>query len=117
MRTQDGSRATPAVGRVMVATDRSETADRAVGWAAAMAERYGAELFVVQVVVPTNPAATEYGAAEMTRTEAAANELERYAHQLAGERGRSRVVLDDDPAGAIVRVAEEEVADVLVVGN
>jgi ubiquinone biosynthesis protein len=101
----------------MVATDRSETADRAVGWAATMAERYGAELFVVQVVVPANPVTTEYGAAEMTRAEAAANELDRYAHQLAGERGRSRVVVDDDPAGAIVRAAEEEVADVLVVGN
>jgi predicted unusual protein kinase regulating ubiquinone biosynthesis (AarF/ABC1/UbiB family) len=36
---------------------------------------------------------------------------------LAGERGRSRVMVDDDPAMAIVRVAEDEAADVLVVGN
>ena len=31
----------------MVATDRSETADRAVGWAAALADRYAAELLLV----------------------------------------------------------------------
>src|SRR6266550_7125711 len=42
-----------AVGRVMVGTDRSQTASKAVGWAAAFAEAYGAELHLVQVVVPT----------------------------------------------------------------
>jgi len=105
------------VGRVMVATDRSETADRAVGWAATLADRYGAELYVVQVVVPANPAATQYGAAEATQAGAAADELQRYAMGLAGERGRSRVMVDDDPAMAIVRAAEDEAADVLVVGN
>ncbi len=105
------------MARVMVATDRSETADRAVGWAATLADRYAAELFVVQVVVPANPAATQYGAAEATQAGAAADELQRYAMGLAGERGRSRVMVDDDPAMAIVRAAEQEAADVLVVGN
>jgi ubiquinone biosynthesis protein len=105
------------VGRVMVATDRSETADRAVGWAATLADRYGADLYVVQVVVPSNPAVTQYGAAEATQAGAAAEELQRYAMGLAGQRGRSRVMVDDDPAMAIIRAAEEEAADVLVVGN
>src|SRR6058998_2299229 len=95
MSNRERPREAPAVGRVMVATDRSETADRAVGWAATLADRYGAELYVVQVVVPANPAVTEYGAAEATQAGAA----------------------DDDPAMAIVRAAEEEAADVLVVGN
>ena len=45
-----------AIQRVMVGTDRSETADRAVRWAAEFAGRYDAELFVVQVEVPHNPA-------------------------------------------------------------
>jgi ubiquinone biosynthesis protein len=40
------------IRRVMVGTDRSETADRAVQWAAEFAGRYDAELFAVQVVVP-----------------------------------------------------------------
>ena len=101
----------------MVATDRSETADRAVGWAAALADRYAAELLLVQVVVPTSPASTEYGAAEATRAGAAADELQKLAFELAGERARSQVLVDDDPAMAIVRASEEERADVLVVGN
>jgi predicted unusual protein kinase regulating ubiquinone biosynthesis (AarF/ABC1/UbiB family)/nucleotide-binding universal stress UspA family protein len=105
------------VRRVMVATDRSQTAERAVRWAAAMAERYGADLHVVQVIVPSNPAVTEYGAAERTRAEAAGNELRQYAYDLAGERSRSKVLVDDDPAMAIVRAAEEDDVDVLVVGN
>ena len=36
---------------------------------------------------------------------------------MAGERGRSHVVIDDDPAMAIVHAAEDHSADVLVVGN
>jgi ubiquinone biosynthesis protein len=105
------------VRRVMVGTDRSETADQAVRWAASLAETYGAELVIVQIVVSDNPAATEYGAAEHTRTIAAREELSIYAKQLAGERGRALVIIDDDPAMAIVRAAEQEAIDVLVVGN
>lgn len=105
------------VRRVMVGTDRSETADQAVLWAASFAERYGAELIVVQVVASQSPAVTEYGAAERTRAVAAGDELAMYARQLAGERGRALVIVDDDPATAIVRAAEQEAIDVLVVGN
>ena len=106
-----------AVKRVMVGTDRSETAEQAVQWAAGFAERYGAELFVVQVVVPQNPASTEFGAAERTRAAAASDELASHVRQLAGERGHALVVLDPDPAMAIVRASEQEAVDVLVVGN
>src|ERR671922_562733 len=105
------------VRRVMVGTDRSETADQAVLWAASFAERYGAELIVVQIVVSHSPVVTEYGAAERTRAVAAGDELALYARQLAGERGRALVIVDDDPAMAIVRTAEREAIDVLVVGN
>lgn len=106
-----------AVKRVMVGTDRSETAEQAVQWAAGFAERYGSELFVVQVVVPQNPASTEFGAAERTRAAAAGDELASHVRQLAGERGHALVVLDPDPAMAIVRATEQEAVDVLVVGN
>jgi predicted unusual protein kinase regulating ubiquinone biosynthesis (AarF/ABC1/UbiB family)/nucleotide-binding universal stress UspA family protein len=117
VRTGDDASKLAGISRVMVATDRSQTADRAVGWAASMAARFDAELFVIQVVLPEHPADTEYGAAERTRADAAADELRQHAYDLAGERSRSRVVVDDDPAMAIVRAAEEEEADVLVVGN
>jgi ubiquinone biosynthesis protein len=105
------------VRRVMVGTDRSETADQAVLWAASFAKRYGAELTVVQVVVSRSPAGTEHGAAERTRAVAVGEELAMYARQLAGERGRALLIVDDDPAMAIVRAAEQEAIDVLVVGN
>ncbi len=105
------------VRRVMVGTDRSETAERAVMWAASFAERYGADLYVVRVIVPQNPAVTEHGGAERTRAAAAAEDLEGYARQIAGERGHALVMVDDDPAMAIVRATEDERIDVLVVGN
>jgi nucleotide-binding universal stress UspA family protein len=107
----------PAVRRVLVATDRSETADHAVAWAAELTERYGAELVLLQVIVPESPPGTEAGQAEATRASYAAEDLKRLAGELAGERGRAKVVVGEDPAAAIVGAAESEEADVLVVGN
>lgn len=100
------NRDTNSVERVLVATDRSETADRAVGWAAELAGRYGAELVVVQVRGPSGDAAT--GAEE---------DLSTLARELAGERGRALLVAGDDPSQAIVDAAEAEDVDVVVVGN
>jgi predicted unusual protein kinase regulating ubiquinone biosynthesis (AarF/ABC1/UbiB family)/nucleotide-binding universal stress UspA family protein len=105
------------IERVMVGTDRSQTAERAVRWAATFAEAFGAELHVVQVIVPTSRADTEYGAAEVTRARAAADDLETYARSVAGDRGHGHVVIHDDPAMAIVEATEEHAIDVLVVGN
>jgi ubiquinone biosynthesis protein len=106
-----------AIGRVMVGTDRSQTASRAVGWAASFAALYDAELHLVQVVIPSSPSDTEFGSAERTRAAAAAEDLQREAERIAGGRGRSHVVVDDDPAMAIVHAAEDAKIDVLVVGN
>ncbi len=105
------------VGRVMVGTDRSQTASRAVGWAASFAALYDAELHLVQVVIPSTPSDTEFGSAERTRAAAAAEDLQLEAERIAGGRGRSHVVIDDDPAMAIVHAAEDAKIDVLVVGN
>jgi len=91
---------------VMVATDRSETAERAVRFAAEMASRYEAELLVLRVLVGRNGARTE-----------AVRDLEEYVGGLEGERKRSAVVSGDDPADAIVEAARRERADVLVVGS
>ena len=87
------------VQRILVATDRSTTADYAVAWAAEMAERYEAELVLLQV-----------GAA-------AVEELQAFARDVAGDRGRARVASGDDPAKVICEVGEDEDVDVIVVGN
>src|ERR671931_126504 len=90
------------VDRVMVGTDRSETAERAVAWAASFADRFGADLYVVQVVIPSHPADTEHGLAERTRAEAAEQDLRSQVERIAGDRGHAVVVIDDDPAMAAV---------------
>jgi predicted unusual protein kinase regulating ubiquinone biosynthesis (AarF/ABC1/UbiB family)/nucleotide-binding universal stress UspA family protein len=106
-----------AVQKVMVGTDRSETADRAVRWAAALANRYEAELLLVQVMAPMETPGTERGMADATRGFIAEKELAGYAQELAGGNGLAKVVFDDDLAGALLRVAAENEVDTLVVGN
>ena len=49
--------------------------------------------------------------------EFAAEDLRTYAEELAGERGKARVVVASDIAAAIVETAETEGVDVVVVGN
>jgi ubiquinone biosynthesis protein len=96
-RDRDGG---DAVRRILVATDRSESADRAVRFAAEMAQRYEAELLVLQVVAER---ATE-----------ALSELTGYADSLGA---RALVEIAEDPSDGIVRAAAQEKVDVLVVGN
>ncbi len=103
--------------RVMVGTDRSATAHKAVMWAAAFAARCGAELIIVQVVTSKDPAVTKLGTTGYGRTISAKEDLAAYAKGLVGERGRALLIIDDDPAMAIVHAAEQEAIDVLVVGN
>ncbi|MEX2267232.1 MAG: AarF/UbiB family protein [Acidimicrobiia bacterium] len=105
------------VQRVVVATDRSETAARAVQWAADLAARYAADLVLVQVL-PAEPDPGTEGLPEVKpRVDLAAGVLAREVSDLAGPRGKARVVVGDDPAVAILRVADEEHADLVVVGN
>jgi len=96
----------PQVRRILVATDRSETAERAVAFATEMAERYEAELFLLRVLLSDDGVLAE-----------AARELGEHARELAGERGRSTVVIAEDPADAIIEAARRERADVVVVGS
>jgi ubiquinone biosynthesis protein len=91
------------VARVLVATDRSETAHRAVEWAAEMADRYGAELIVLRVMLNGH-------------TEELEADLADYAVPL-GERVRTLVRRAEDPAQGICQAAREVDADVLVVGS
>jgi nucleotide-binding universal stress UspA family protein len=96
----------PTVSRVLVATDRSETAERAVRFASDMAERYEAELFLLRVLLSDDGVLGE-----------AARELSEHARELAGERGRSSVVVAEDPAEAIIDAIRREEADVVVMGS
>jgi ubiquinone biosynthesis protein len=93
------------IERVVVASDRSETASHAVSWAAELTRRFEATLTVVQVFVPGPPPS------------GAETDLAAYAEEVGGAGTRTRVVAGEDPAALIVEAAETEQADVLVVGN
>jgi nucleotide-binding universal stress UspA family protein len=93
----------PPVRRILVGTDGSETAERAVAWAAEMAARYSAELLLVSVV------AEQDGGAEASLAER--------ARELAGERGRAHLLVDDSPARALLGAARSHDVDVIVVGS
>ncbi len=109
--------------RIVVATDRSETSERAVEWAADLANRFTAELVLVQVVPPSHPdladgvRSDDRDGIDEHLLNATRAELQRLAGEIAGPSGRARVIVDDQPAEAIVAVADEERADVIVVGN
>jgi ubiquinone biosynthesis protein len=105
------------VKRILVATDRTQTAGKAVDWAAQMADRFGAELVLLQVVVPQVEVGTETGVPQAALAREAESDLVKLAEHVAGSRGRARVVVDPDPAMAIVNAAEDEDVDVVVVGN
>ena len=95
-----------SIRRIVAATDRSPTADRAVTWAADMAARYEAELVLLQVLTSAPGDGIE-------RAESGLREL---AAEM-GPDARARVVVGEDPATAIVDAAHRESADVVVVGN
>jgi predicted unusual protein kinase regulating ubiquinone biosynthesis (AarF/ABC1/UbiB family)/nucleotide-binding universal stress UspA family protein len=94
------------IHRILVATDRSDTATRAVAWAAEMSGRYEAELLVLQVIAP-----------EHMTGETAEDQLAALTQEVCGSRGRPLVVYDSDPAAAIVRACAQEQVDLVVVGN
>ena len=95
----------PRVGKILVGTDRSETATRAVRWAVEMARRYDAELLVTQSV---------RNGADRAATE---RELIDYTAKLAGPEARVIVREGQDPARDMVEIANEERIDVIVVGS
>lgn len=102
---------------VVVATDGSRTAEDAVAWGARIVKWEGGRLVLVQVVPPTEYDLPAPGAAVATPAEVAAEALGRHARELVGSAGSARVTVASEPATAIVQVAEDERADVLVVGN
>jgi ubiquinone biosynthesis protein len=87
--------------KVVVATDRSETARKAVAWAADLARQSDGELVLLQVLT-----APIDGADDALDADAAAM-----------DGARAIVKVDADVAAAVVSTVEEEQADVLVVGN
>ena len=105
MRLRRKSEGPTPVRRILVGTDRSETATRAVRWAAQMAELYEAELVVCQSV---------RDGMDKAKTQ---RELAEYVSDVVGSEARALAVQGNDPARVMVAAAEAEDVDVIVVGS
>jgi len=87
--------------KIVVATDRSETARQAVAWAAEVRRRFDGQLVLLQVLASPEDGAEDRLSADAESVDGA----------------RAVLIIDPDVVGAIVRAAEDEAADLLVVGN
>ena len=112
---------------ILVGTDGSETAERAVGEAARIAAHMDGRLVIVTAYRPMSPEERARLLAELpdemawrvTGT-AQAEEIVERGRIVAAQRGveaAGRVVEGEHPSEAILDVAEEESADLIVVGN
>jgi nucleotide-binding universal stress UspA family protein len=106
--------------KILVGTDGSDTASKAVAHAAEIAQATGAELLVLSAY-PSPKAdaaggtfgpATTYAGPEISRSILADAEK-----RLAGQAKVRTLMREGDPADALCDVAEEEHADLIIVGN
>jgi nucleotide-binding universal stress UspA family protein len=86
--------------RIIVTTDGSERAGRAVSFAGSLREQYGGELTCLHVRRPDQPSPE--------------TDIRKQAERAGG---RVAFLDDDKPAEAICRYAEEIDADAIVIGN
>jgi len=111
------------VKRILVATDFSPHAERALEWAAALARRFGAELELATsvFVVPFASVPGGYAAQpDNLRGARAATErrLEELAAELAGSGVRAHyTVLHEDPSSGICALAREKGAELVALGT
>jgi nucleotide-binding universal stress UspA family protein len=104
------------VKRILAGTDGSAMAGDALQWASNLARSHGAELLVITCRRPLRP---RPGAEEAERLEAEFEaELASWADPVRHESLAVRTLLIwDDPREAILRVAADEAADLIVVGR
>lgn len=100
--------------RLLCATDLSSRSDRALRRAATLAREAGAELVLLSVVDDDQPASLV--ASERREVSALLAELARAMPEMQGLQPRLRVEAGD-PFDAIMRIAEEEAADLIVMGE
>ena len=105
--------------KILVGTDGSETAENAVRHAARLARMAGAELLLLHVA-PTVPGAPALGLPipDPEAIRSGGREILERAEAAAGDDVKVRtLMLQGDPAEALLDTAEEEGVDLIVVGN
>jgi nucleotide-binding universal stress UspA family protein len=113
-------------GRIVVGTDGSETAQEAVRQAIDLAKRVGASLDVVSAYEPVPPSRLreerQQVPQDLEHTVTPREDVDATLAEAAKEIEQSGVeaktfARQGDPADAIIDVAEEEGADLIIVGN
>lgn len=127
----------PSIRTILYATDLSDNSRRAFGYAAGMAESYGARMLVLHVVEPINPntymqissmmGETEWINLQMDRDNQLINEiksrLKHFCLDLQEDMDTSKLGEDQIlvrkgiPVEEIIRLADEENADLIVMGS
>jgi len=119
----------PKMKRIIAAIDGSETSSRVVDFAAELAIKFAAELFLIDVVDHGWP--PEWALAEYVRPEHSFRAMAEFAESIARESiKRARAQADErgvteirqevrfgDPAEEILKFREEVNADTIVVGS
>ena len=108
--------------KILVGTDGSETAAEAVRQAGELARLHGAELIVLHGAKTTASGVSGGGMyaapVDLESIRTAAEEILQQAQSSLGEDSKVRTIFrEGDPAEAILDAAEEEGADLIVVGN
>jgi nucleotide-binding universal stress UspA family protein len=104
--------------RLLVPLDGSPLAETVLPVATALAERFGAELFLVHAEYPLASAERASSEKPFTSPSAAQAYLDRLAQQLTEEGITAHTVLPpQDPAGGIIAQAELDQADLIVMAT
>jgi nucleotide-binding universal stress UspA family protein len=104
--------------RILVPTDFSSSADAALPYASALARETGAKITILHIEEPSDQyvGAAYYGKARPRRSDLLAM-LERLRPTVENVPFERRLESSGDPALAIVRVAEDEGYDMIVLGT
>jgi nucleotide-binding universal stress UspA family protein len=111
---------------VAVGTDGSDTAEKAVDFAIEMAQKYGAKLVAISSYRPVSesrlrseqrdaPQEIQWSINPTEEVDSTLHDVEEKAQEAGLE--VTTVASEGDPADVLVQYAEEQDADVLVIGN
>lgn len=104
-------------GKIVVGTDGYGPASRAVARAAELAARTGAEVIAVHVYPHTHPSGEPFGEAHLRSGIDAGQGILKDVVKRHSDVAVKTVLRQGDPAEVLLDVAEEEGADLVVVGN
>src|SRR6516162_2701671 len=109
------------LNKILAPTDLSRPAESAVGYAHALAERFGAELHVLHVAADLTEAARLHGATGIVEPSSEADDYDRWLAALLGEPGNVRrvetVLIGTDVAGAVCKYAQSTAIDLIIMAT